>query len=272
MSASRCHDPGESNDVYCLFTYGLIDFQQMNIHIPDTFLYYYPLLLKTDNLVPKDMDIVAFFRHIRSTARQDLIASWTASIGQQFEPHLAVGIALHYALNGNDSYFGQIMRTIQLKKGMLKIMPVLQALLMGHTGKYDDALVLLRDIPVDMANVPFILALKADIFFDMKDFGRAEQLYKEALPTIEYKSPIYSRLGEILLLRKDYETARSSLMMAIELDEKNVMAHYYLGDLYQLTGELDKAKKEYGICAAVDFKSHISQLAQQKLLQACFRE
>jgi tetratricopeptide (TPR) repeat protein len=244
----------------------------MNIHIPDTFLYYYPLLLKTDNLLPQNMDIVAFFRHIRSAARKDLISSWTASLNQQFELHLAVGIALHYALNGNESYFGQIMRTIQLKKGLFKIMPVLQALLMGHTGKYDDALILLRDIPIDMAHVPFIVALKADIYFDMKDLGRAEQLYKEALAGIEYKSPIYSRLGELLLLRKDYETARSSLMMAIELDEKNVMAHLYLGDLYQLTGDLEKAKKEYGICAAVDFRSHISQLAQQKLLQACFRE
>jgi tetratricopeptide (TPR) repeat protein len=271
MSASWRQRPAGSNGVYCLFACGLIDFHEMNIHIPDTFLYYYPLLLKTENLVPKDLDILAFFRHIRSTPRQDLIASWTASISQQFEVHLAMGIALHYALNGNETYFNQTMRMIQVKKGFFKIMPVLQALLLGHTEKYDNALVLLRDLPIELVDIPFIIALKADIYFDMKETNKAEKLYKEALASIEYKSPIYSRLGEILLLRKDYETARSSLMMAIELDEKNMMAHLYLGDLYQLTGDFEKAKKEYGICAAVDFKSHISQLAQQKLLHACFR-
>jgi len=244
----------------------------MNIHITDTFFYYLPYLLKTEAVLPKDFDILGFFTHVKATHRPQLVNSWSESLSQKFEPHVALGLALHFALTGNEEKFSLVVRQVQLKRGPFRVTPLLQVLLLAHKNDFEAALGILKELPVDLAKIGFVTALRADVLFDMKDHGRAEQAYREALVTIEKKSPIYSRIGEICLLRKDYDSAQAALRTAIELDERNMMAHLYMGDLHQVRGDFASAKTEYGICAAVDFKSNISQLAQQKLLQLSFRK
>ena len=61
-----------------------------------------------------------------------------------------------------------------------------------------------------------------------------------------YSAP-YILLGKAYLQKGQTATAEGMLTRAIEYDPNNRSAHYLLGQLFQRTGRLEEAKREFGI-------------------------
>lgn len=236
----------------------------MNIHINDKMLYYLPICFKMEN-VPID-EQKKLFIHMKTIKRMEIINHWEEELGSEFNLSVGIAAALYYAIAGDDGNCSRVLRVVQAKKGHLIVAQIIRCILMCEQNKFDEALSILKVFPIELAKLPFISRLKADIYFDMKDYARAEKLYLEVTGgKLTYESSVYSRLGEIYMLNNRHEEAKEHYLKAIEMDEKNIMAHFYLGDIYKVLGEPGKAMQEYGICASIDFGSTISKMAQQKL-------
>ena len=239
----------------------------MNIHINDKLIYYLPILCDIEKL-DKDK-IRSIIKDIVAAGDEEkVIAGWRSKLETDFDPLKALTVAVSFALKVNDDY-AKVLRLLQQKKGILYASEIVHALYYCERNQFDDALKIIRGLPLTVSKLPVITKLKGDILFNMENFQDALRCYREILGKVPNESLVYSRIGEIFLRHKDIPTAKTNFMRAIELDKKNMMAHLYLGDILKSEGNHNDAKKEYGICAAIDFHSQVSKLAQQKLLILC---
>ncbi|MDD5066921.1 MAG: hypothetical protein PHF84_07720 [bacterium] len=245
----------------------------MNITINDKLAYYLPFIFKLGNIQLTDEK--EYLSKIRSLSQAELLKVWKAALKENLKPeedtenpfkaHIAVSLAVFFAIQGDLPNCSEFLRLIQLKMGHPVILEIIRCILYCQTTQFDDGLKLLDNFPVEMASHPFVLRLKADIFFAMKDYDKAEILYKKVANKVPDPSNIFCRLGEIYLLRDQIDIAKELLLCSVKLNNKNIMAHLYLGDVYKLKNEIESAKMEYGICSAIDLDNDISKMAQQKL-------
>lgn len=242
----------------------------MNIHISDKMVYYLPIIFELGDVNIKNGK--QFFNKMKSISRSKLLESCKQTLKKSFKFEEAISLALYYAVYGDVLNCTHYLRLIQQKNGVSQTAEVVRCLLYCETNRFDEALQVIKNLPVEIIKIPIIFKLKADIYFDMEEYGKSEQLYKKVIGKVPYQSSIYSRLGEIYLLKSQIKIAGDFFIKAIKLDNRNIMAHLYLGDVYKLKGDVENAKKEYGICAAVDFKNDFSKMAQQKLLLLCFEK
>ncbi len=239
----------------------------MNIHINNKLVYYLPLISKLGNIRIENKG--QFFNKIKTITRNSLLESWKTDLKKSFKIHIAVSLSLFYALHGDGANCKNLLRLIQQKAGALPIIEIMRCILYCEINQFDDALQIIKNLPLEISKMPFILRLKADIYFNIDEHEKAKQLYEKVFGNVSNESSIYSRLGEIYLLKNNIEKAGKLFTKAIKLDNKNIMAHFYLGDVYKLMGKNKTAKMEYGICAAIDFKNEFAIMAQQKLFLLC---
>ena len=73
----------------------------------------------------------------------------------------------------------------------------------------------------------------------------------EALQKSLWLNPYYSGpyilLGRLYMKKGQPATAEGMLRRAIQYDPSNRSAHYLLGQLFQQTGQLDEAKREFAL-------------------------
>jgi len=63
-------------------------------------------------------------------------------------------------------------------------------------------------------------------------------------PTVMIKDKAYMNIGAIHLRNKDYQGAITAYLKAVESNQQNGLAHYYLGLSYLRAGEIEKAEPE----------------------------
>ena len=240
----------------------------MNIHLNDKMTYYLPHIFTVEN-IKFFQNKKQFFSEIEKKSRKAIIEIWEQSLKESFQIHIVISLALLYALHRDEKNCEYYLRFAHQKVGFTCGTDIIRCILYCELAKFDEALHVIKNLPIEISKMPFILRIKADIYFAMKEYNRARSLYLEIINDIPNKSTLYSRLAEIYLLNNQFEKAEELFLEAIKLDEKNIMAHFYLGDIYKLKGEITRAKMEYGISAAIDLDHHLSQMAQQKLFLLC---
>lgn len=245
----------------------------MNITINDKLAYYLPFIFKLGKIpIPDEKE---YLNTIRRLSQAELLKAWKNGLKEglkgdneaehPFKVHIAVSLAVYFAIQGDLPSCNEFLRLIQVKTGYSVILEIIRCILYCQTTQFDDGLRLLDGFPLELSSHPFVLRLKADIFFAMKEFEKAEILYKKVANKVADPSNIFCRLGEIYMLREKIDIAKELFLSAIRLNPKNIMAHLYLGDVYKLLNEVESAKTEYGICSAIDLDNDVSKMAQQKL-------
>ena len=240
----------------------------MNIHLNDKMTYYLPNIFELENIKYFE-NMKQFFRIIEKESRDTIIEEWKESLEGSFKIHIVMSLALLYALQRDKQNCEYYLHYMHQKVGITRGADIIRCILQCELAKFDEALYIIKNLPIDVLKRSFVLRIKADIYFAMKEYERAESLYWNILKEVPNKSTIYSRLGEIRLLNNQLEKTKELFFKAIKLDNKNIMAHFYLGDIYKLRGDVIKAKMEYGISAAIDLDHHLSRMAQQKLFLLC---
>lgn len=239
----------------------------MNIHIHDKVAYYLPFLFKIEDIKPEEREY--YLNKIRFSSIKKIVSHWKTLLKQEFRLDIAISLALFFAIKADEENCNEYLWQIKQKHKFIRSMEIIKCILFCETTRFDEAMHIIKNFPLDIANLPFIIRIKADILFAMEDYSKSESLYNSILNKATMQSSIYSRLGEINLINNKIEIANKYLNKAIKIDKNNVMAHFYLGDIYKMNGDVEKAKMEYGICAGVDFKNDFAKMAQQKLLLLC---
>jgi tetratricopeptide (TPR) repeat protein len=84
-----------------------------------------------------------------------------------------------------------------------------------------------------------------DAYIRASDFDRAQQVLDRAVllePTVNIP---FILLGKVLLKQQNSLMAKMYLEHALQMDSKNYMAHYLLGQAYRALGRSDDAAREY---------------------------
>jgi predicted Zn-dependent protease len=84
-----------------------------------------------------------------------------------------------------------------------------------------------------------------DTYIRAGDFDRAQQALDRAVllePTVNIP---FILLGKVLLKQQNSLMAKMYLEHALQMDPKNYMAHYLLGQAYRALGRSDDAAREY---------------------------
>lgn len=85
------------------------------------------------------------------------------------------------------------------------------------------------------------LFLKGFYAIQVKDFGKAIELYKNAIETAPGFAPLYCVLGDIYLSTGYYDDAVTEYKMAIWLDSFNIAAYRHLCRAYEEQGDYNQA-------------------------------
>jgi tetratricopeptide (TPR) repeat protein len=84
-----------------------------------------------------------------------------------------------------------------------------------------------------------------DAYIHVSDFDHAQQALDRAVllePTVNIP---FILLGKVLLKQQNSLLAKMYLEHALEIDPKNYMAHYLLGQAYRVLGRIDDANREF---------------------------
>jgi tetratricopeptide (TPR) repeat protein len=87
------------------------------------------------------------------------------------------------------------------------------------------------------------------VYQDMQIYDKAIQHYILAIkndlhPNVSVKGKSFMNLGSIYMKRKDYDDAIDAYSRAVNHNDKNGLAHYYLGLSYFKTGRYKEAQVE----------------------------
>lgn len=82
------------------------------------------------------------------------------------------------------------------------------------------------------------------LYFQKKDYARAENYLSTATTANRHNSQALTLLGRVGLEKSDYPVARSALEQAILADQENWLPHNLLADTYLREKEYDKARAE----------------------------
>ncbi len=94
-----------------------------------------------------------------------------------------------------------------------------------------------------------------DAYIHSGDFDHAQQALDRAVllePTVNIP---FILLGKVLLKQRNSLMAKMYLEHALEIDSKNYMAHYLLGQVYRALGRIDDANREYQAAATIQSDS-----------------
>ena len=84
-----------------------------------------------------------------------------------------------------------------------------------------------------------------DAYIRAGDFDRAQQALNRAVLLEPNVNIPFILLGKVLLKQQNPSMAKMYLEHAFEMDPKNYMAHYLLGQAYRALGRTDDAAREY---------------------------
>lgn len=113
-------------------------------------------------------------------------------------------------------------------------------------GQYDQAILVLRQAAdAHPQDVP-LRHLLGDVLRDAGRYDEAEAVYREAIAIAPTASNI-SKLGQELLGWGDLERAEEVLNEALRTDPAFPFPHYFLGELYLLRGDSERARQEFEI-------------------------
>ena len=82
-----------------------------------------------------------------------------------------------------------------------------------------------------------------------REFAEALKEYQRALDTQKTSSMAHYRVGEVFFLQHNYQSAANEFREALNGDNNpkwvEVWAHIYLGKVFDITGQRDRAVNEY---------------------------
>ncbi len=84
-----------------------------------------------------------------------------------------------------------------------------------------------------------------DAYIRLGDFSRAQEALDRALLLEPNVSIPYLLLGKVLLKQQNPFMAKMYLERSLQMDPRNYMAHFLLGQAYRSLGQVDDAKREY---------------------------
>ena len=90
---------------------------------------------------------------------------------------------------------------------------------------------------------------KGEQFVQISEFAEALKEYQRALDTQKTSSMAHYRVGEVFFLQHNYQSAANEFREALNGDNNpkwvEVWAHIYLGKVFDITGQRDRAVNEY---------------------------
>jgi tetratricopeptide (TPR) repeat protein len=90
---------------------------------------------------------------------------------------------------------------------------------------------------------------KGEQFAEISEFGDALKEYQRALDTHKNSSMAHYRVGEVFFLQHNYQSAANEFREVLngDLEPKwvEVWAHIYLGKIFDITGQRERAVNEY---------------------------
>jgi arylsulfatase A-like enzyme/Tfp pilus assembly protein PilF len=110
-----------------------------------------------------------------------------------------------------------------------------------HAGTLD---ILNRALAQDK-NIPIVYSHIGWSHIQLGQYDEAERVYRQALERGIETSEIHSSLGLIYYNRRNFAKAEQELLVALTLEEINVPAHYRLADVYRATKKYTKAIEHY---------------------------
>ena len=92
---------------------------------------------------------------------------------------------------------------------------------------------------------------RGEQFFELSEFGDALKEYQKALESARNSSLAHYRIAEVFFLQNNFQSAANSFREALngDLDPKwtEVWAHIKLGQIFDITGQRDRAVNEYNL-------------------------
>jgi lipopolysaccharide biosynthesis regulator YciM len=90
---------------------------------------------------------------------------------------------------------------------------------------------------------------KGEQYVQIAEFAEALKEYQRALDTQKTSSMAHYRVGEVFFLQHNYQSAANEFREALNGDNNpkwvEVWAHIYLGKVFDITGQRDRAVNEY---------------------------
>jgi len=90
---------------------------------------------------------------------------------------------------------------------------------------------------------------KGEQYVQISEFAEALKEYQRALDTQKTSSMAHYRVGEVFFLQHNYQSAANEFREALNGDNNpkwvEVWAHIYLGKVFDITGQRDRAVNEY---------------------------
>ncbi len=83
------------------------------------------------------------------------------------------------------------------------------------------------------------------IYYNMKDYKKAEEKFKEAIKVFPLTVDAYYDLGLLYNEEKRYAEAKELLITALSLNPEDIGAHFELGKAFKATGEKENARREF---------------------------
>ncbi|MBU1130691.1 tetratricopeptide repeat protein [Patescibacteria group bacterium] len=101
---------------------------------------------------------------------------------------------------------------------------------------------------------------KAAELVSSENFDEAEKIYIETLTLDEKNIPAYKGLGELYLLKKDYEHAKETFEFLLKLEQDDPFVYRGLGEIAAEKGDLKVAEEDYLKSLEIDkedFETHL---------------
>jgi Peptidase family M1 domain len=113
---------------------------------------------------------------------------------------------------------------------------------------------------------------RGEQFFELSEFGDALKEYQKALESARNSSLAHYRIAEVFFLQNNYQAAANSFREALngDLDPKwtEVWAHIKLGQIFDITGQRDRAVNEYNLAIRTKDNTQGAQEEAAKYLKS----
>jgi tetratricopeptide (TPR) repeat protein len=113
---------------------------------------------------------------------------------------------------------------------------------------------------------------RGEMFAEVSEFGEALKEYQKALDTNKNSSLAHYRVAELFFLQRNYQSAANEFRSALDgdLDPKwiEVWSHINLGQIFDLTGQRERAVNEYNLAIRTKDNTQGAQETAAKYLKA----
>ncbi|MEE8178075.1 MAG: tetratricopeptide repeat protein, partial [Acidobacteriota bacterium] len=112
---------------------------------------------------------------------------------------------------------------------------------------------------------------RGELAVDQRDYSGALQEYQQALDISRISSLAHYRVGEVFFLLRNYQSAANAFREALNGDLEplwtEVWSHIYLGQIFDVTGQRDRAVNEYQQAVRTRDDTQGAQAAANEYLQ-----